>query len=495
MLYASYGDMWRWVLDMAGRMPEVDAVAGVPVSGLVPAAMLSAATGVKCVSLDNVPDNIKRLLVVEDASGFAKFRQQRLGQAPGREVVYGAVYACDAASNLDLIGCIADKPRVFTWNLFKTDKSRSIAYDMDGVLCVNPTAEQIDYAARYSNFIATTKPIRKTYTELGWIVSGRMERYRVETEQWLTENGIQYREIVLTGNDHKHTMEAHAQYKADWYLSHPECLLYVESHPRQAARIAELSGKAVVCAETEQSWNTRAPVAVEVQGCKHNDKIMYTISTGEYEKYAPKIVSVPQGWDYRIITSADCPGYLNPKQQAAWAKINGPRIFAEYEASFCLDDDMIVDSDPAMYFEESDMTTLRRDAVTTWRKDIEIAASARRATSRENVNAERKRLTAQGFSDSPCYMSGIVWRKHTDQVKALCDEWWFWYSQSETQRDQPSLAVACQRLKYEPDTVTEDAIKTHIRHDIRKADRDGVRARVETTQRTKRRIRRKGDRI
>jgi ABC-type protease/lipase transport system fused ATPase/permease subunit len=43
-------------------------------------------------------------------------------------------------------------------------------------------------------------------------------------------------------------------------------------------------------------------------------------------------------------------------------------------------------------------------------------------------------------------MSGVIWRRHTEQVKRVCDEWWQRYTQSETQRDQPSLAIACQSL-------------------------------------------------
>lgn len=492
MFYAGYQDMWRVVQDMALRMPDVDAIAGVPVSGLAPAGMLSAATGIKCVPLEAVPDEVKRLLVIEDASGFAKFRQQRVGQVPGRDVLYGAVYACDAAAELDLVGCIAPKPRLFAWNLFKSDKCGRIAYDMDGVLCENPTAEQIDYGPRYAAFIESARPLRCVRSRLGWIVTGRMERYRAVTEAWLERAGIRYGELVMAGDDQQHTTEAHAKHKADWYAAHDDCLLFVESHPRQAARIAELTGRPVVCAETDQAWNT---VPCDRAAVKRNPRIIYTISTGEYEKHAPHGYRPPAGWDYRVITSADCPAYLTAKQKAAWAKINGPRIFAEYEASLCIDDDMTVMQDPAQLFDGAEMTTLHRDNVPTWHQDIDMTAKVRKAATQQAVDAERRRLAALGITDSPSYLSGVVWRQHTDAVCALCDEWWYWYGQSETQRDQPSLAVACQRLEYTPRTVTEQEMADYIKHDIRKADRDGVRVKVDAEpKRHGRRIRRKGDR-
>ena len=179
ILYAGYGDMWQRVLDMARRMPEVDAIAGVPVSGLAAAGMLSAATGIRAVPLASVPDGVSRLLILEDASGFAKIKQSKMGQADGRELLYGAVYACDhAVREMDIIGCTAEKPRVFTWNLFKSDRSKQIAYDMDGVLCRNPISQEIDYGERYKAFVTRVEQMRCATATLGWIVTGRMERYR-----------------------------------------------------------------------------------------------------------------------------------------------------------------------------------------------------------------------------------------------------------------------------------------------------------------------------
>jgi uncharacterized HAD superfamily protein len=492
MFYAGYAEMWRVVQDMALRMPEVDAIAGVPVSGLAPAGMLSAATGIKCVPLEAVPGEVRRLLVLEDASGFAKFRQQRAGQAWGREVLYGAVYACDAATDLDLVGCLAPKPRLFSWNLFKSDKCGRVAYDLDGVLCENPTAEQIDYGPRYAAFLEITRRRRHVRSKLGWIVTGRMERYRAATVAWLDRAGIRYGELDMAPDDQQHSVEAHAKRKADWLAAHPECLLFVESHPRQAARIAELTGRAVVCAETEQAWNTDTAQAVKA---KRSPRIIYTVSTGAYEAHAPFAYRPPPGWDYRVLTSADCPAYLSAKQQAAWAKIHGPRVFAEYEASLCIDDDMTVLTDPLPVL-RGPVTFLRRDENPSWRTDLDCVISIRKAATPEAVATETQRLAACGLKDGPCYMSGIIYREHVIDVVRLCDEWWYWYGQSETQRDQPSLAMAVQRCGIEPHTVTEKAMSAIIRHNTRKADIDGVRVRVtdKSAEPEHHRPRRRGDR-
>jgi len=496
MFYAGYGDMWQVIQDMAGRMPDVDAIAGVPVSGLAPAGMLSAATGIKCVPLEAVPDGVMRLLVLEDASGFAKMREQRLGQAAGREVLYGSVYACDAALKLDFVGCIAPKPRIFTWNLTKSDKCGRIAYDLDGVLCGDPLPDDIDYGPKYERFIETAEPLRVVKSVLGWIVTGRMEKYREATQSWLKAHSIRYKELIMAPDTQTHTTEAHAKHKAAFLAEHPECLLFVESDPRQAARIADLTGHAVVCASTEASWNTDPALPAPVAPVKRHDRIIYTISTGGYEDHAPATIHPPPGWDFRRVTSADCPAYLSPKQQAAWAKINGPRIFAEYAESLCIDDDMTVTDDPAALFGDAEMVTLRRESCPTLDADLGMIVRSRRAATKEQAATERARLAISGVStDAPCYLSGILYRKHTQAVRALCDEWWYWYGQSETQRDQPSLAVACQRAGYAPATITEkEASAGGIIHDKRKADRDGVRLRIECDCETTHKTKRRGDR-
>jgi hypothetical protein len=303
-----------------------------------------------------------------------------------------------------------------------------------------------------------------------------MEKYREATEAWLEANSIRYKDLIMAPDTQTHTMEAHAKHKAAFLAEHPECLLFVESSPKQAARIAELSGRPVICTTTEAHWNTDAPARPQCTFAKRHDRIIYTISTGPYEQCTAATQTPPPGWDFRRVTSADCPPYLSPKQQAAWAKINGPRIFSEYAESLCIDDDMEVTGDPAPLFDGAEMTTLTRERNATWQTDLALVEGERMAAPSAAVQAEIARLARAGFDDSANYMTGIIHRRHTDAVQALCDEWWYWYGQSETRRDQPSLAVACQRRSYAPAVITEGQAAICIRHDSRKAAREGTRA-------------------
>jgi len=482
-LYEGYGDMWQRCMAMVSMIPaEADAIAGVPVSGLAPAGMLSAASGVRCVSIDAIPDDCQVLLVLEDASGFAKAQAASAGTGNKRTVIYGAVYACDAAlASLDIVGCVAEKYRVFTWNLLKHTQVYKFATDLDGVLCRNPRHEEIDYAQHYDAFIETAAQLRVVKSQIGWIVTGRMERYRQQTENWLAAKGIKYGELVMAPNGQGYNCGAYAKRKADWYAE-SDAVMFIESSEAQAKLIHDQTRKPVICATTERSFGMRRPEDIATLTpvrIKRNDKLIYTISTGEYTDFAPKGYQPPLGWDYYIVTDSDCPAYLSPKQKAAWAKINAPRIFEEYKVTLCVDDDMTVLKDPTPLYEGVEMATLCRDNASTWHKDLALCVSVRCACTQDQARRETERLARAGFGDSQNWLSGIIWRKHTAAVKRLCDEWWFWYAQSETQRDQPSLAVACAKLNYEPAAFTEQSLKEYIKHDSRKADTDRVRQRIE----------------
>jgi hypothetical protein len=302
-----------------------------------------------------------------------------------------------------------------------------------------------------------------------------MERYRKQTEAWLAANGIQYGQLVMAPDTQAHTTEAHAKHKADWLAANPDCILFVESNHKQAECIAKLSGRAVVCLTTETGWNTTKATELNTPHVKKHDRIIYTISTGKYSDFAPHSYIPPEGWDYRVITDKDCPAYLSDKQKAAWAKINAPRLFSEYEASLCIDDDMTVLKDPTPMTDTHEWLIHFRKAVSTWKRDLELVRDKRCAASADAVESELNRHIAAGFVDSRNWLSNLIYRRHTDHVKRVCDEWWQRYTLSETQRDQPSFAIACQALGWQPDEILECDSTQYVLHDTRKADRDGVR--------------------
>ena len=69
---------------------------------------------------------------------------------------------------------------MFEWNYLHHDGySHLCCYDIDGVLCEDPTDEENDDGDRYKNFILNA-PLRfKPFAPIGFLVSSRLEKYRI----------------------------------------------------------------------------------------------------------------------------------------------------------------------------------------------------------------------------------------------------------------------------------------------------------------------------
>lgn len=113
-----------------------------------------------------------------------------------------------------------------------------ISVDMDGVLCEDPT---IITGAEYEQFLIEARP-KYTHFEINEIITGRKERFREQTEEWLRRHGIKYKKLLMLPDEK--TLKDIARWKAEMYkISESE--LFIESDPRQAEIIKRLTGKHV----------------------------------------------------------------------------------------------------------------------------------------------------------------------------------------------------------------------------------------------------------
>jgi uncharacterized HAD superfamily protein len=122
-------------------------------------------------------------------------------------------------------------------------------FDIDGVLCVDPSSEQNDDGPKYREFILNAKPLFIPGATIGALVTSRLEKYRPETEEWLKKNNIRYKELYmldLPDMAARQKANSHGSFKASVYKSNA-FKLFVESEPRQAAEINRLTGKPVLC--------------------------------------------------------------------------------------------------------------------------------------------------------------------------------------------------------------------------------------------------------
>jgi uncharacterized HAD superfamily protein len=144
--------------------------------------------------------------------------------------------------------------RVFEWNIFHHPVLNTMCVDIDGVLCKDPSTIENDDGEKYKDFLLNAEPLLIPTTEIGALVTSRLEKYRQETEHWLNKNNVRYKELYMLGvNSAKERREQklHAKFKSRIYKKIWKSPLFIESDAGQAQEVAKLSGKPCLCFETQ----------------------------------------------------------------------------------------------------------------------------------------------------------------------------------------------------------------------------------------------------
>ena len=276
------------LLDWSKRLPrDIDVVVGIPRSGLLAANLFALYRNIalaeldgflegRCLSSGSTRRNLlntasgtsspyflerpRKVLVLDDSARSGKtLREARRRIAASlmsfHDVHFAAVYAtADTLHDLDFYCELLEPPRVFEWNIFNHHILEESCVDLDGVLCHDPTPEDNDDGPNYLEFISNARPLVTTSYRIGYIVTSRLERYRKETECWLKENAITYKELIMLdypdGNTSRQ-LNTHSAHKARFYKK-TRAKLFIESDIRQAVEIVSLSKKDVLCTDSMQ---------------------------------------------------------------------------------------------------------------------------------------------------------------------------------------------------------------------------------------------------
>jgi hypothetical protein len=113
--------------------------------------------------------------------------------------------------------------------MWESLRGLNILTDMDGVLCVDGKPQQ---------------PLHIPPCPVV-VVTGRSEKYRTVTEDWLQSNGVAYDLLVMMPRETLDLREI-ARYKAQVYAE-SDADVFVESCPEQAQIIRESTGREVIC--------------------------------------------------------------------------------------------------------------------------------------------------------------------------------------------------------------------------------------------------------
>lgn len=290
MNYRSYGDLSEDIAASLFRVQgkDYDLVVGIPRSGMIPASMIALGLHIDVVGLPDFIANqplktrlrrktegqqsaawdAKKVLLVDDSVVTGRTVQEARDAIPDAcpcTIDTLAIYADPGGKqHVDIAFSTLESPRAFQWNLFTPAMLSQACVDIDGVLCVDPTAHQNDDGEKYVAFLNNAEPLFLPSGRIGCLVTNRLEKYRSQTETWLKQQGIDYDRLVmldLPSKEERQRQGIHSRHKGLFYKN-SDYTFFIESETRQAARIARIAGKAVYCCEDNRVYTATddAPV-------------------------------------------------------------------------------------------------------------------------------------------------------------------------------------------------------------------------------------------
>jgi hypoxanthine phosphoribosyltransferase len=220
---------------------------GIPRSGLLIGSMIAT----KLAKPLATPDNslwlskainfrpIRNILVVDDCITTGKSlntaAESIREKYPQATVYRGALFANDKNKEMvDTYYMIINGYQLFQWNMMHY-KLGVVGFDLDGVICESSPAYRNE--EKYLEFLAKARPYLIPEFEIDYIITSRLEKYRPQTEKWLEENDVKYKNLIMwdvpskPGDD-----ESVASFKSKVIKETP-IFYYLESSARQAEKI------------------------------------------------------------------------------------------------------------------------------------------------------------------------------------------------------------------------------------------------------------------
>lgn len=247
-----------------------DVIVGIPRSGMIVASLLATHLQKPLADIDgflkgdsyhrfNVKVPGRRVLLVDDsvnkgrAMNFAVDRVKKKASHITRLAVYGPYQVENPKALCDIWLEDCKGPRVFQWNMWKHIRLPRWAFDFDGVFCRDPTNKENDDGPRYMHFLKTAEPLFIPQRPIGHVVTGRLEKYRQPTEEYLKKHGIQFTSLHMMPYATKAERMAVGG-RGSWKAKVVKELgveLYIESSQKQSPIIAREGGVPVWCIETQ----------------------------------------------------------------------------------------------------------------------------------------------------------------------------------------------------------------------------------------------------
>lgn len=260
--------------DIAKLKPDL--VVGIPRSGMMPASIIATSLQIPFTDVEgyihnryydrqgkqtvakDLPTARKNVLLVDDSINSGKAMKLVVDSLLDKKdnIIRFAVFGSpkNKPTAVDFTCEIVGLPRMFQWNIWKHPNLIQCATDMDGVLCRDPSKQEIK--RDFHKFLRTAEPLYPINKPIKYIITARKEVYRTETEEWLQKNNIPYEKLFMKPTDYKAGDQVNAGYKAEVINTYIDDIkLYIESNDKQAKQIAEQVPIPVWCTDSQKIYN------------------------------------------------------------------------------------------------------------------------------------------------------------------------------------------------------------------------------------------------
>ena len=270
--YRNFNYINALILHGLTKIPDnIELVVGIPRSGLIVSSLIAEYIGKPSTDLFsylNDVDNYKLnagsiapasdvknaniILLVDDAVGVGitieKAKNLILAKKPSVKVITCTEFVEPFSTNkVDIYFSIL-KDQFLPWSVLKRGISEACC-DIDGVLTEDVPDEVNDDGEKYINFLKNQKPKYRPDRKIHTLVTGRLEKYRTITEEWLKTHNVQYGQLIMCqcANNLERAKQDMGQYKSDVFRK-TGLQLFIESDYREASVIKKLNpDKCVYC--------------------------------------------------------------------------------------------------------------------------------------------------------------------------------------------------------------------------------------------------------
>lgn len=276
--FITYEHLVRTTLSLIGECgSDIDAVIGIPRSGLLPASIMATAMhlplytaykkglnscggGFRSPHIE--PGDMRRAILVDDSMSTGKKMQlaiETLSKKLECTFVTAVLFANpDAKFTPDLVGQWLKSPHWFEWNLFNANTATVVALDMDGVICEDIPREKLgDKEEGLRNARPLSVP---QFLPVRAIISTRLESHRTTTTQWLKHHKAKYNTLVLGpwASRSERTRAGVVEYKSLEY-ARSGAKLFIESSDWLSKQIAHKTQKPVLCWTNKKLYTPQRP--------------------------------------------------------------------------------------------------------------------------------------------------------------------------------------------------------------------------------------------